>query len=92
MLFTGELVQGLQKGPGSSATPELRFGVEERLTKSLLPRFGVKIGGRHGISTAIGLGFHAREFQLDIAAGTWGGILPASSKGVGFALGMRVGL
>ncbi len=92
VLLSGELVQGLENRLSASTTPELRLGAEGHLLKYLLPRIGLSLGGKRRASSAIGLGLAVGSFQTDVAVGTWGGILPLQSKGLGFAFGMRIGI
>ncbi|MDZ7290966.1 MAG: DUF5723 family protein [candidate division KSB1 bacterium] len=92
MLLSGELVQGFENHLNASTTPELRMGMEGYFIDYLLPRFGFSLGGKCGIRVALGLGFTTGSFRADIAAGTWGGLLPAHSKGIGFAFGMNMRL
>lgn len=92
VLLSGELVQGFENRLNASTTPELRLGAEAHFLKYLLPRLGLSLGGNRSASSAIGVGLVAGSFQADVAVGTWGGILPFQSKGLGFAFGMSVGL
>jgi len=89
LIITGELVQGLENRLHATTTPELRFGAEGHYFKYVKPRVGIGFGGKRKLNSTLGLGFTTRSFQLDLAAGTWSGFLPAQSKGVGFAFGMR---
>ncbi|MGH7454467.1 MAG: DUF5723 family protein, partial [bacterium] len=92
VLLSGELVQGIENRLNASTTPELRLGAEARFLKYLRPRLGLSLGGKRRASSAIGVGLVAGSFQADVAVGTWGGILPLQSQGLGFAFGMKVGL
>jgi len=90
LIVTGELVQGLENRLHATTTPELRFGAEGHYFKYVKPRVGIGFGGKRKLNSTLGLGFTMGSFQLDLAAGTWSGFLPAQSKGVGFAFGMRI--
>jgi len=92
VLLSGEIVQGLDNRLNAATTPELRFGVEGRLFKFILPRAGLSLGGKRGASSAFGVGFTTGTFHADFAAGTWSGLLPAQGKGIGVAFGMRLEL
>jgi len=91
LIITGELVQGLENRLHATTTPELRFGAEGHYFKYVKPRVGIGFGGKRKLNSTLGLGFTTGSFQLDLAAGTWSGFLPAQSKGVGFAFGVRLG-
>jgi hypothetical protein len=92
LVLTGELVQGLENRLHATTTPELRLGAEGHYFKYVKPRIGIAFGGKRQLNSAIGIGFTTGGFQMDIAAGTWSGLLPAHGKGAGFAFGIRAGL
>jgi len=89
---TGEWVQGLENRLHATTTPEFRLGAEGHFFKFIKPRLGLGFGGKRKMNSAIGLGLEFGSFQMDFAAGTWSGFLPAQSKGAGFAFGMRLEL
>jgi hypothetical protein len=90
LFLTTDLIQGLQNRLGTSTIPELRFGLEARFAKKILPRLGLSLGGNRRTSSAIGLGFRAGAFHFDMAAGIWSGLFLADGKGLEFAIGMGI--
>lgn len=92
LLLTADYVQGFKDRPGVSRTPELALGAEYRLLRFLPLRAGFALGGSRGSSSGIGFGLRFGSFEMNFAVGSWGGILPRSAGGVGFAFGMRVGV
>jgi len=91
VLLTADYVQGLSNRPGVSTTPQLALGAEYWLIHFFPVRAGFAVGGREGLSTRVGFGLHFGNFEMSLAAGSWGAVLPRSAGGLGFAFSIQVG-
>lgn len=90
VLLTADLVQNLKEAYGAVLVPELRCGAELQVVPGFPLRGGLRFGGRHKLGSAIGFGLEAGTFELDLAAGALGGLVPLYGKGMGFALSMSL--
>jgi hypothetical protein len=81
-----DLRQGLERTAGVSTTPEISVGSELRLIGFLPLRGGLSVGGKRGLSSAVGFGFDLSLLTLDFAVASQGGIV--GGPGVGMAFGM----
>lgn len=91
VLLAADLVQNLKAAYGAVLAPELRCGAELQVVPGIPLRGGVRFGGRHKLGSAVGFGVHAGEFEIDLAVGALGGLVPLHGKGMGFALSMSLG-
>jgi len=92
LLVAADYVQGFSDRPGVSRTPMLAVGTELRLLSFLPLRLGVAFGGNAGTSSGAGFGLRLGGFEFNVAASNRSGLLPGKSGGLGFALGMRIGV
>jgi hypothetical protein len=92
LMVTGHYDQAFSSGFGISAVPRLAAGLEYHLVDWFPVRFGLSVGGRAGMSSALGLAFgpfKAGRMQislLDFAYANRGGFLPGLAQGAGLSL------
>lgn len=78
-----DYVQGLGNGPTVSTKPMIALGTELRPIGFLPLRAGLAVGGRNGLSSAIGFAFDFSLFSWDFAIASRDGMF--SGKGAAFA-------
>lgn len=83
-LLAADLKFRLRATPGADYDPELSTGCEYSRISFMPLRAGISIGGFHGMSLGLGLGFRFSSFNLDLAWASSGTMLP--SMGNGFIL------
>jgi hypothetical protein len=83
--------QGLREAPASFLQPRFSLGAEYKPWNWLLIRSGISFGGTDRVNYALGVGFSARFFSLDLASEniTWL-FSPASSSYGSLAFGMTL--
>ena len=83
--------QGLNSSAGSTTRPRISTG-GEYLVNSWLPiRGGISIGGREGITYALGFGLGRKLIVFDLALRLRRGTVPNTASGIGVSTELKLG-
>jgi hypothetical protein len=86
-LLAADVAQGLQNRAGVTTQPILGLGAEFQNLTWLKPRFGCCFGGPGSVGVAVGAGFRAGPWRLDLAALNRGTLWPGTTRGLALAAG-----
>ena len=80
--------QALATRPGQGINPRIATGLEYRPIKQFPLRAGMAFGGNQGSIYSLGFGMHFGPFNFDLGMANSGSLIPSSTKGAQFAIGM----
>ena len=85
--LTMDYIQGLNKNPGCSTSPQFACGLQLMVLHWLKLRTGVAIGGDEQFKSAAGFGIQYAPFTFDLGISNCGGMFLDNQRGLNLAIG-----